>query len=555
MKKLVCFILACALSVCVFGFSASATDYKENVGIAFSKQNNVVIGDQIKVTITYTAGYGTMQSITGDITYNNAVLQYVSSSENTADHGGSISVARSFGQTNTDTISITFKAIAAGEGSVSCDLHSFSGVDSDKGDATGGAAVTVTEAKPSNNANLGSLSISDGNLTPAFKAATTKYTATVKYPVEKITIKANAAVGDSKVTGAGTFDIKVGESKHNITVTAASGDKKTYTITVKRMTEEETAAAEEEERSNNPFLFACDGKDRLIVPDLSAMEEFEGFELSSFESKNEKIDYLSDKSGKYNLIWATDPSGADGAFYNKTKDGKYIRINCLQTENRIFIIEPFEDDINVSSQFIATTYKIGEDSINCYRYSNADLSDFYVFYCYFNGKSNYYMYDAAQNTVQREPTFTSTVTNTEAVEPEGIIERFGKLNIQAKVVLLLLLFAAVLVVLLVILLIVKAASGRKKHKRGEDDFTLADIDFDSVSYETEEMPGQDVTDKTEVLETAGEDADTADIADTVEPAEETDPRTQELGAGETEAAESGAGETDASEFLDPEDDF
>ena len=185
------------------------------------------------------AGLGVEAVIDGTLTYNSSVLQYVSGGG--ANSGSTVKIVEGLSGEKSVSFKIVFKAIAAGSGSLS-----FSAEASGEGDgkASAGATVTVTETKPSTNANLGSLTISSGTLTPEFKQNTTSYTASVKYTVEKVTISANAVMGDSKVTGAGTFNLAVGDNVNTVKVTSASGATKTYTVTVRRMTEEETAAAE-----------------------------------------------------------------------------------------------------------------------------------------------------------------------------------------------------------------------------------------------------------------------------------------------------------------------
>ena len=541
MKKTLCVILVVLFTVCMLGVPAFA----DSTTIALS-QANVTVGTNVTVTLKYNATYE-MYAIDGTLTYNNAVLQYVSGGSNNT--GSAVKIVEGLSGEKSVTYKIVFKTVAAGSGSLS-----FSAAASGKGNgnAAAGAAVTVTEVKPSSNANLGSLKLSNGTLTPAFKAGTVNYTASVKYSVDKITISANAAAGDSRVTGAGTFDLKVGENTYSVTVTAASGDKKTYTVKIKRMTEAETAAAEKEERDNNPLLFEYNGADRYIVSDLTNMEEFEGFTRSSIEIKGTKIGYLADKAGKYSLFWATDADSANGAFYNRTEDGEYSKVNCLQTENRIFIIEPFAYGINVNDRFVPAKSEVGGESIDCYKFGDEELDDFSVFYCYFNGKSDYYMFDAAQNTVQRAPTFLSAAKETD-VRPSGnIIDKFNQLNTQAKILLLLLCIAGLLVFVLIVLLIVKAVNGKKEVVQKE-----ISSDTEKPAKDYEELPETEPLD--EKPQEAAPQAEEPENEEAAREPEEIpdDPDGQEDESGETENETPQKPETnlDTSEFIDFGDDF
>ena len=530
MKKIVSVLavivlLLAAVSVPVFADSAT---------IALSK-SKVTIGSNVTVTLKYNAGYK-MYGIDLSLTYNSSVLQYVSGGTN---NGSTVKIVEALSGETSKSFSVTFKAIAAGGGSLS-----LSGAASGegKGTASAGATVTVEAVQPSSNANLGSISLSEGTLSPAFSANTTKYTATVKYPVEKITISANAAVGDSTVSGAGTFNLEVGDNSKTLTVTAASGAKKTYTVTVKRMTAEETAAAEQDERDRNPYLIVVDGADRLLVSDLSAMPAFYGYTLSSAERKGAQIGVFSDNAGKYQLFWATDQNGENGAFYSRDDEDNFTRVKYILTGDRIYIIEPFESDINVSGQFTPAKYEIGGERTDCYRYSDSKFDDFYVFYCYINGKSDYYMFDAAENTVQREPTFISNEVAVQNDTPAGLIEKFNKLNTQAKIILLLISLAAILILVLVVLLIVKAVTG-KRDDAENDDTLIPDMNFGGAQPDYSGY----ATQTADVMLPTEQTAENFDLpADTKT---ETEPET----AGDN--GEILDENLDTDEFLDAEDDF
>ena len=489
MKKAVSVFIAVVFTLCMISVQAGAAVYKDSLSISLSKKE-VTVGGTVTVTLTYNAKYD-MTVVTGQLKYNRAVLQLASSSEDYNDTGSVINIAADFNRTRSKSIQLKFKATAAGEGSLSCSMQGFSGgTDDSEGSAAAGTAITVAEAKPSSNNNLSSIKLSEGSLNPEFRQGTLNYTVTVKNSVEKITLGANAVAGDSVVDGLGTFDLSVGENKLSITVKAASGDRKTYTVTVKRMTEEETREAEIAERENNPLLFVTDGEDRYLVSDISALAVPEGYKLSSAERKGAEIGVLEDNAGKYKLFWATDASGGDGAFYTEGEDGAFVRVNAILTGGRIYIIEPFGEELAVNEMFVPGKYEADGVSIDCYKYAEEEFSDFYVFYCYVNGENGYYIFDAAQNTMQREPLLLykppKAVESKNEASKESYIDRFLELDATAKTVVLLLAFAAVMIITLIVLLIVKAHI-RRKGVSG--DGTSDEFDFSSIQDEYADIEG------------------------------------------------------------------
>ncbi len=96
----------------------------------------------------------------------------------------------------------------------------------------------------STNANLNSLSLSEGTLTPGFSSGTTSYTAEVAYDVSNITVTAavydsNATLrvnGSSVTSGSATPALTLAEGENTITVevTAEDGTTKDYTMVVNR---------------------------------------------------------------------------------------------------------------------------------------------------------------------------------------------------------------------------------------------------------------------------------------------------------------------------------
>lgn len=101
--------------------------------------------------------------------------------------------------------------------------------------------VAVTRQAPSTNADLGTLTLSDGTLSPAFTAATTGYTATVGYLTEQLTIGASAADATAELTINGAsvnsaiVPLTVGENTITVVTTAQDGATvKTTTIVVTR---------------------------------------------------------------------------------------------------------------------------------------------------------------------------------------------------------------------------------------------------------------------------------------------------------------------------------
>ena len=91
---------------------------------------------------------------------------------------------------------------------------------------TPSASTSITVSSPvvlSGNANLSSLKVSSGTLSPAFSANTTNYSVTVPNNVTSVTISAVTAEKDAKTSISGKNSLSVGTNTRVITVTAPNG--------------------------------------------------------------------------------------------------------------------------------------------------------------------------------------------------------------------------------------------------------------------------------------------------------------------------------------------
>ncbi len=149
------------------------------------------------------------------------------------------------------TITVNGTSVSSGSASQSITLSVGSNtisivVTAQDGTTTQTYTVTVDRASPvSDNADLSSLTISQGELSPAFASATTTYADSVAYTVSSLTVTPSAADTGATITVNGTavasgtasqsISMAVGDNTITVVVTAADlTTTRTYTITVNR---------------------------------------------------------------------------------------------------------------------------------------------------------------------------------------------------------------------------------------------------------------------------------------------------------------------------------
>ncbi|MDR1792541.1 MAG: C10 family peptidase [Bacteroidales bacterium] len=95
--------------------------------------------------------------------------------------------------------------------------------------------VSIYVALQTDNADLDTLTVNEGTLTPVFNTNILNYTVTVPYNVTSITINAKANDTNATVNGCGNFPLNVGQNPFSVTVTALDSiTQKNYTIIVTR---------------------------------------------------------------------------------------------------------------------------------------------------------------------------------------------------------------------------------------------------------------------------------------------------------------------------------
>ncbi len=472
MKKTIKFlaiitIISVLVSVLTFNVSAAAS--------VTTGGGEYTVGQSVSIPIKIKSDAPIMTAQV-KISYNSSVLTLkgVTGAEYTSGNGSINIVDDNFSNASKDvttgSYTLNFTAAAAGNSNITVNV-SIADKNLSKSTASASAAVTVVTPKPSSNANLSSIKLSSGSLSPAFNSKTTNYNATVKYGVDTITITGAVADGGATYTGGGTFGLQVGDNQRVLTVTAADGSKKSYTINIKRMTEQETADAEQAERDANPLLVVINNADYTIVNDFTNIAIPAGFTQGTATRKEAEITVLNDEHGEYTLYWLVDASGENGAFYTRDENDAFTRVNCIRANGKLYIIEQPDAQI-IPPAYVAADRTIDGEKVSAYAYLDDSLKDFYVVKCYVEGSRAYYRFDTVEGTMQRAAEFDLAVKQAMANADEdekntGKFAWFTNMNKTGKTVFIAVVLVAVLLVAVAILVIIKISS---KEDDFEDEF-------------------------------------------------------------------------------------
>lgn len=411
MKRLFAICLAlCAL----FSLGSTAITAHAATGEASLSTNNtsVTVGQTVTLTITYKA-----TSVGGgiaEIRYDANVFEFVSvEGTGTSNSGAAGLVKYTFIDTSnkpTYTFTATFKAIKAGSSNfdlASYDLTTFDEESFIVADKT----ITVTAINPtqSGNANLASLKPSSGTLTPKFSPDTTEYTVKVPYTVTSLTISATPADKGAKVTAvSGSNSLKVGKNTREVTVTAANGTTKKYTVVITRSENQNTTTgggtSTTEPAPPADALEVTVGGETFLVSDSQPSAALPaGFAWSTATVNGVLVSAAKHEVSETVLLYLTPVDSKDGSFYiYYENNGQFALFRPFAVNGGQYILLDMPAGQAAPAGTLLSTLTYESGSVSAFVYEAPDQADFSVVYAIApNGNIGLYVYDRTDGSLQR----------------------------------------------------------------------------------------------------------------------------------------------------------
>lgn len=474
-KRLTAAAISAIMIFCCFAVSVSAA---ATATIAFSN-NKPAVNDSVTVTVTVNgseAMYGTDFSVS----YNPSTLRF-ESGDSAAGGAGVVKVAGTPVGEKKQSYSLKFTAIAAGSSTFKVSGAAYY---ENSEDSVGAAAtMTVADAAKSDNANLKSLSLSSGTLSPAFSASKTAYTVSVANNITEIKVYATAEDGGAKVTISGESALNVGKNTRTVTVTAPSGAQKTYTITITRAEKEVVSSkpTESSEPEPDPCEVSLNGINYTVLSDISGITLPKGFSAAESEYNGAKVSVAKDGDSNYTLYYLKSADGSSTEPYTLNEgENAFERLQYAVFGDKFYILSEIPADFISPEGYYDTSVKIGDFNVKALASSNSEYTDFYYVYCFYDGGFRIYCYDVRENVLQRAPDFKSVAVSEEKLpESAGFAVRFNSLSANAKMVVIGLLLAIIAAIALIVLLAVKLIKS-KQMPLNDEDGVMFRTDFDEV---------------------------------------------------------------------------
>ena len=378
----VVFALLLCMTQSVFAASISVT----------AGQSSVKVGNTVAFTITVPSN---TQAWTYQVAWSDN-LTYVSGDTEPMGFEG-----------NSTRNQLIFKANGEGTGKVWIAGGSYS-IDRQPYDASGSATVSIvsasqpsqgydhgdfdddppTPSKSSNNA-LASLTVSAGELAPAFDPTITDYTLSLPLRTNKITFTATPSDSKATVQGDGEVALQGGENKVAVVVTAEDGSAKTYNITVK-VAREPTV------------FFSLNGESLGVMQDTDGVTPPAGFSPTTVPYSGEELPAWTNAAGQMLLYLVNQDTLAAGFYlYDEAKgvQSPYLPIVYGAT-TYVYTGVPAEKE-SIPGLTLCDVEAFGH-ILKGWKYEDASLQDFCVLYLMDAG-GNYgcHTYDSQSGTLQR----------------------------------------------------------------------------------------------------------------------------------------------------------
>lgn len=225
----------------MFSFCSISNALGASASLSISGGGSYTVGSTIRITYTFSAT--NIAGASAQIVYDASVLSYKGCSGGTAPSSASgvINVYAGDGNAHSSlSVTLTFEALKVGSSSISVSPGGDEGIIDYDGNplSVSSKSTTVSVTNPSSsassNANLSSLKVSAGSLSPSFSPSRTSYTVNVGEDVSVCTISATPQDSAATVSVGGSKNLSMGKNVRTVTVTAENGATKTYTITINR---------------------------------------------------------------------------------------------------------------------------------------------------------------------------------------------------------------------------------------------------------------------------------------------------------------------------------
>lgn len=245
------------------------------------------------------------------------------------------------------------------------------------------------EIKSSDSA-LASLGVSEGKLSPEFKASTTSYTLNLPEGTKSINVSAKAKDGKASVSGSGKVEVKEGDNAINVTVTAEDGSTTVYTI--KAYVQEKAVAT----------LTMGDKKLNVFKNVKGAAIDNKAFEKTKVKINNTEVPAWKSEALNITLLYLNGEDGNNFYIYDEKAQKVTSIYKPVGVLGQNLVIVDVPSNLQTRSNMKFTTVEVDKVKFPGWTFEDEAFKDYAIIYALDqNGKEVYYQYDSKEKTLQR----------------------------------------------------------------------------------------------------------------------------------------------------------
>lgn len=478
MRNVSIFILFLAIFLGIRTGNAYALDAR----IAFSDPS-ASLGSELDVSMKVNSLDGPkIGKVDIMLSYDSQYLEFLGG-EHAEGGAGSVKVSASEGGSDTEwAFTLRFKALQAGESQITVstwEIYDADGQAASLGQQ-GSSTIAISGGESGGtDANLASLKIAPGILTPEFSPDITEYTTLVGTDVEKITVSAVPVLESAKVIISGNDSLVLGENRIECQVTAEDGvTSRTYTIVLTKqegvVTQIESVGGAELSSEN----VSLHGIEYNIASSFDTSLLPEGFTLGRYSYNGKDVAAGHAEGQDFMIMYLIAANGSGGLYSYNPQSNQWTVYTKLTSASKAITIIPIGADVSVPEGFKENTLELTSTGVKIPGWTWASDPDerYYIVYgMNANGEKNFYRYDKAEKTIQRFFSDPAIENGISTQEFNHVQEQYNALlkdyDLRGKVLIGLVIALVIMLAVLLFLLLSfgrRAKAGRNREKKEGD---------------------------------------------------------------------------------------
>ncbi len=456
MNRILSIFLALVLVLALFSISVFAA----SASFSLSAPSSVTVGSQVKVTVKLSSAEK-IGSWRFSVSYDPSILEYVGGADSGG--GGAVSFADSSDGISSFSKTITFRCKKIGSATVSvgsAQVVSFDTASNMTVNAPSRKINIVAAPNLSGENHLSALSVSHGELSPAFATDTTAYTLTVPYEISSLSFFATAKDNKASVSVTPSDALTVGENQIAVVVTAENGSKRTYTVTVTR-TQSELAGV----------TVDLNGGTYNVAYDPATLTIPENYTPATAEYGEKKILVYTAPQNVLQIAYLFNETSGSWYIYDEEAQSFSEYLAVTNSANTVVLLTPPEG-AEIPEGFLPYDLVVGEKTWSVYKAENSEKEGIWLVYGMNpDGTCKFFYFDASLSTFSSyfEPVVNTAAEEEAAKETAKLKSLLKESEMKADQMEIYFLSAATVATLLLIALILFLARKKKGKKDKQEE--------------------------------------------------------------------------------------